>query len=46
MNLGSNDVDTVELIDINSGTDPKKMKKFPKKIEGAVGTTFGECVQV
>ena len=42
----TNGVDTVELIDINSGTVPKEMKKFPKKIEGAVGTTFGECVPV
>ena len=39
-------VDTVELIDINSGTEPKKMKRFPKKIWGAVGTTFGECLTV
>ena len=43
---GLNEVDTVELIDINSGTVPKEMKKFPKKIRGAVGTTFGECLTV
>ena len=43
---GLNEVDTVELIDINSGTEPKKMKRFPKKIRGAVGTTFGECLTV
>ena len=43
---GLNEVDTVELIDINSGTDQKKMKRFPKTIFGAVGTTFGECLTV
>ena len=39
-------LDTVELMDINSGTEPKEMKRFPKKIYGAVGTTLGECLTV
>ena len=39
-------LDTVELIDIDSGTEPKEMKKFPNKIYGAVGTTLGECLIV
>ena len=36
--------DTVELLSFKSGTESRRLGKFPKKIEDAVGTTLGEFV--
>ena len=34
--------DTVELFGLTSGTRPRRLRKFPKKISSAVGATLGE----
>ena len=36
--------DTVELLSLKSGTESRRLGKFPKKIGVALGTTLGEFV--
>ena len=36
--------DTVELLSLTPGTESRILRKFPKKIQSAVGTTLGEFV--